>query len=81
MLGPEHPSTLRSTLALAATLTEQNKFDEALIIRRQCYSGVVKVRGTMQPTTVAAASNLAITLANLGHYVDCKGIYRSIARR
>lgn len=67
---------LRSTHNLAATLSNQNKHDEALIIQRECYTGLGKVQGTMHPTTLATANNLANTLANLGEYSECEVIYR-----
>ena len=79
LLGPEHPRTLLNTINLAATLSDQNKHDEALIIQRASYSGHVKVQGAMlpmHPTTLLAASNLAVTLKNLGEYSECEAIYR-----
>lgn len=61
LVGPEHPETLRGTLNLALSLSEQNKYDEALILQRECYRGFVREVGARHPDTLLAATRNSIS--------------------
>ena len=62
--------------ARVLTLGEQEKDEEALLMKRECYSTLRKVQGVKHPNTLTAISTLADTLVELGEYAEGEAIYR-----
>ncbi len=66
MLGPAHPSTLRSVNNLAALLDSKGDFDGAEPLYRRALEGLEKLLGSAHPTTKTVRGNLLRLLEELG---------------
>jgi len=69
---------------LAMTYQALGRFDEALRMRRDVYSGRLKLNGEEHETTLRAANNYADSLVNLERFEEAKALMRKtmpVARR
>jgi tetratricopeptide (TPR) repeat protein len=69
---------------LATTYEQIGRRDEALSLRREAYSGYLKLRGEEHEDTLISASNYAGTLVLLKRYQETKTLFRKkipVARR
>ena len=53
-----------------------SRFDEALRLRHEVYSGRLKLDGEEHSSTLVAANNYASTLGSLGHLKEVKAVMR-----
>lgn len=66
LFGSEHPATMISTASVASALCAQHNFTGAAAMYREVLTVQRRVLGPDHPDTLATASNLGITLFNLG---------------
>ena len=69
---------------LARTLSMLGRSDEAMLLRRDVYSGRLKLSGEETMSTLIAANNYASSLASLKRYGEAKALLRKkipVARR
>ena len=69
---------------LANTYQNLGRFDETLSMRRDVYSGRLKLNGEEDEVTLRAANNYAATLKDLEHFEEAKSLLREsipVARR
>ena len=69
---------------LATTYEKVGRDEEALSMKRDVYSGHVKLLGEEHEHTLVAANNYAVTLRNLQHFEEAKSLLREsmpVARR
>jgi hypothetical protein len=81
--GPEH-NMLIVQGNLACTYGQLKRLDEALSLRRDVYSGRLKLSGEEHPETLREAVNYASVLLQLKHFAEAKALLRKtvpVARR
>jgi len=61
---------------LANTYSLLDRDDEALRLRRDAYSGWLKLKGEEYENTLIAANNYAISFGDLQRYAECKSLLR-----
>nr|POE94467.1 vegetative incompatibility protein het-e-1 [Quercus suber] len=76
LLGPEHPTTLRSMCTLASVLWKQGKYHEAAAMDRQTLARREKVLGSEHPDTLMSMNNLASVLCQQGKYEEAEAMNR-----
>ncbi|MBM4778613.1 MAG: serine/threonine protein kinase [Archangiaceae bacterium] len=69
-LGPNHPEVAQTYNLLGVTLTNQNKFDEAIEFYEKSLALHLAVEGPAHAQTASAEHNLAATLRRKGQYDD-----------
>jgi hypothetical protein len=75
-LGAQEESILVTQDNLANTYQMLSRFDEALRLRQEVYSGRLKLDGEERRSTLVAANNYASTLGSLGHLKEVKAVMR-----
>ncbi len=73
--APEH-SILSAQSNLAITYSTIGRFEEALQIKRDVYSGRLELNGEEHEETLLAANNYANTLGDLQRYEEAKALLR-----
>ena len=63
---------------LANTYAELGRFEDALSLRRDVYSGRLRLYGEEHEMTLTAANNYAATLEKLQRYQEAKSLLRRI---
>ena len=79
---PDHMLGVQANLA--STYQRLGKYDEALRVRRDVYSGRLKLQGGEHPRTCIAANNYASSLISLQRFKEAKELLRKttpVARR
>jgi tetratricopeptide (TPR) repeat protein len=76
-LGKTHPSTISSSVKLAALYMTMNRNQEALDLFRHCHAVRVKSLGKDHELTLGVASNLAATLESMEKYQEAKELYEA----
>ena len=74
VFGKEHPETLRAMNDLAAVLTNQNKYEEAVQTHGQALRLREKVSGKEHPDTLLCIKKLADVLRRQGKYEEAERI-------
>ena len=83
-LGADERSILDAQFNLANTYEELERSEEALRLRRDVYSGWLKLNGEEHRSTLMAANNCAESLKNLERFEEFKSLVRKtipVARR
>jgi len=83
-LGASETHILAAQSNLAFTYTNLGRHEEALLMRRDVYSGRLKLNGEEHGKTVLAAYNYAASLVSLGRFEQAKSLLRKtmpVARR
>jgi len=75
--APEH-SILAVQTNLASTYSTLGRFEEALQIKRDVYSGRLELNGEEHEETLLAANNYANTLGDLQRYEEAKALLRKM---
>ena len=76
VLGPEHPDTLLTMFALAASLGDNGEFAEAERINRQLLTVQARKIGSKDHQRVKTMNNLAANLRGLGRYEEAEQLLR-----
>ena len=69
-LGPDHPSTLASTLGLASCYSGLGRHADALKLGEETLARMRDKLGPDHPHTLASMNNLALSYATLGRHAD-----------
>jgi hypothetical protein len=83
-LGASEDNILVMQSNIACTYRALGRFEEALRMRRDVYSGFMKLYGEEQRETLLAANNYASSLVDLQHFEEVKALLRKsipVARR
>jgi tetratricopeptide (TPR) repeat protein len=83
-LGASEEIILITQHNLAITYEELGRHEEALLMRRDVYSGRLRLHGEEHPRTNLAANNLASSLTSLQRFGEAKALLRKtlpVARR
>ena len=83
-LGDDEEGILDAQSNLATAYARLERLEEALSMRRDVYSGWLKLNGEEQNTTLLAANNYAVALRRLRHFEEAKALLRKmmpVARR
>ena len=83
-LGAPEDNILRVQNNLASTYTALGRLEEALSMRRDVYSGRLRLQGEEHRETFLAALNYAISLVHLRRFEEAKSLLRKtvpVARR
>ena len=83
-IGASKDNMLGTQSNLACTYEMNGRLEEALSLRRDAYSGYVKLYGAEHGSTLLAANNTASTLLKLERYQEAKALLRRtlpVARR
>ena len=83
-LGATHASILALQSNLAATYHALRRFEEALRMRRDVYSGRLKLSGEEHRYTILAANNYSASLVGLQRFEEAKSLLHKtmpVARR
>jgi tetratricopeptide (TPR) repeat protein len=75
-LGASEEVLLVAQGNLASTYCELGRFDEALSLRRDVYSGTLRLYGEEREDTLLEASHYADDLVNLQHFEEAKALLR-----
>ena len=75
-LGPANPDTLRTEIALAATLANEGHDAEAEKLFRETLEIQRRVLGPEHPATLFTLADLASTLESEGHYAEAEKVLR-----
>jgi len=76
VLGPRNPDTLRSMSYLAAVLSYQRHFDEAVKLQRQALDLQSRVLGPEHPDTLVSRRRLADALTYAGRFAEAEKLQR-----
>ena len=76
VFGPEHPTTLLTKHCISVALSCQMKYDEALLIARECHASYIEVCGPEHPETLGVAGQVAVVLIDLGQHAESETILR-----
>ena len=83
-LGVSENAILNTQNNIANTYHELGRIDEALLLRQEVYSGMLKLKGEESRNTILAANNYANGLLALQRYAEAKSLLRKtipVARR
>ena len=83
-LGGSEESILMTQGNLANTYAKLRRFEEAMLLRRDVYSGLLRINGEEDRETLMAANNYADSLFELGRFEEAKSVLRKtmfVARR
>ena len=83
-LGDSESNILIMQGNLANTYSHLGREEEALRMRRDVYSGRLKLSGEEHPETIREATNYAASLVNLQHFKEARALLRKtmpVARR
>ncbi len=69
---PQEEDVLQTQANLAVTYQLLGRFDEAMNMRRNVYSGCLKLHGEVHRETLTAANNLAVGLLNLRRFEEAR---------
>ncbi len=73
-LGTDEQSILVTQSNIANTYDALGRFEEALSMRQDTYSGWLKLKGDAHEETLREATSCAITLSNLQRYAEAKAL-------
>jgi eukaryotic-like serine/threonine-protein kinase len=74
-LGPDHPSTLASTLNLANCYSGLGRYADALRLGEETLAGMRTKLGPDHPHTLASMNNLALSYGAVGRHADALKLY------
>ena len=77
-LGVSEEAILITQSNLARTYHLLGRRDEALLLRREVYSGFLKLLGEEHSSTLTSANNYGESLVNLGRFEEAKSVLRKI---
>ena len=77
-LGASERTMLDVQHNLASTYEMLGRHEQALSMRRDVYSGCLKLNGEEDPATFRAANNYAVTLASLQRFEEAKSLLRKV---
>ena len=75
-LGDSESNILIAQSNLANTYQELGRLEEALLLKREVYSGHLKLNGEESERTLRAANNLADTLCRQLHFEEARSLLR-----
>ena len=78
VLGPEHPDTLTSMVNLAATFSNQGKYEEAEELELKVLGVHKKLLGPEHPHTLDSMMNLARTYSAQEKYEEAEKLQMEI---
>ncbi|MDA8632343.1 tetratricopeptide repeat protein [Verrucomicrobiales bacterium] len=76
VLGPDHPTTLKSVNSLGILLYDKGDYEGAEKLYRRALGGQEKELGPDHPDTLSSVNSLGILLANKGDYEGAEKLYR-----
>ena len=75
-IGGSENDILATQNNIANTYHELGRIDEALLLRQEVYSGMLKLKGEESRNTILAANNYANGLLTLERYAEAKSLLR-----
>ena len=75
ILGSDHPDTLMSMSNLAVLYDNQDKFNEAEPLYKECLSKCETILGSDHPNTLITIYGLAKSYVDQGKYHEAKPLY------
>ena len=70
--SPEHIFSVQHNLAI--TYTSLRRYEDALRLKRDVYSGVLKIKGNQHKETLRAANNYAVSLRDLRRFAEARSL-------
>ena len=77
-LGAPEQTMLWFQTSLASTYQDQRRYEEAIVLRRNVYSGSIKLYGDEHPETLGAAADYAHSLNGLQRFEEAKSLLRKM---
>ncbi len=74
-LGPDHPDTLKSVIALAVSYSDQRRYAEALKLEEETLALCKTKLAPGHPSTLACMNNLAVSYSHLGRHADAMRLF------